>query len=277
MSLTESPITKSRLLLGLCVLVLIAEPEAYADERSDCFDAASQGQILQDQHRLTEARSRFRVCAQQQCPSGMQADCAGWLDAVEKTVPTVVLSAKDGAQQDVFDATVMLDRQPFASKLDGQAIAVDPGPHTFRFERADGTVATEQVILREGEKARSIAVVLAPTPPVGNAMRTVGWVLGGIGVAAVAAGAALAAVGQGDRSGCDGSGGCPDSPTLDRYNSGTTLLNVGYGLLIGGGVVTLVGGLLWLASPTGAKPESARQAVVQVGIAPTGVMLSGGF
>lgn len=280
---------RARLLAGLCTLPIFASAGARADDRAGCFDAASQGQILRDQHKLVEARDKLRVCAQPACPRSMQSDCAAWLDATEKAIPTVVLSARDAAQRDVFDATVTLDGQPLATKLDGQAIAVNPGPHTFHFERSDGTAATEQVLLKEGEQARSVAVVLAgtaaapspgapsPATPQGSSVRTVGWIVGGAGVAAVVAGIVLVVAGNGDRGDCRSDGGCPTQAALSKYNSGTPLLNAGYALLVAGGVAAAGGAVLWLVSPRGTAPESPATADVRVGLTPTGIVVAGGF
>jgi hypothetical protein len=302
---------------GLCAVTCFARlaclpcSDALADDRSACFDAAAQGQTFRDQHKLVEARDRFRVCAQQTCPKSMKTDCAGWLDATEKELPTVVLSAKDGSGRDVLDATVTLDGHPLASKLDGQAVAVNPGPHAFRFERLDGTTATEQVLLKEGEKVRSIAVVLtrvasaapaavAPASPAslaapaaaapagadetpaasspGGGMRTAGWITGGAGLAGLAAGIALVAVGGGDRGDCRSDGGCPNQAALDKYNRGTPLLNAGYVLLAAGGVATAAGVVLWIASPGRANPEAGRRDGVRVGVSPAGgLVVEGGF
>ena len=73
------------------------------------------------------------------------------------------------------------------------------------------SLVTEQVLLKEGERARSVAVVLSkPAPPPNEALtpadqplaspggksHTAAWVVGGTGLAAVAAGAVLVVVGR---------------------------------------------------------------------------------
>jgi hypothetical protein len=170
-----------------------------ADEKAVCLDAVSKGQPLRDAHQLVEARDQFQICARAECPARLRTDCASWLSDIERTVPTVVLSAKDGAGRDVADVKVTVDYKPFVDRLDGHAIAVDPGMRTFRFLRSDGSVVTEQALIKEGEKARNVSVVLlggassdgsrvpvsheaggvtpdAPTP--GGTARAVGLVLG---------------------------------------------------------------------------------------------------
>ncbi|MGD0676303.1 MAG: hypothetical protein ABSC94_12860 [Polyangiaceae bacterium] len=147
----------------LGVSLSLVTSDAFADHTA-CFDAAIEGQRLNDEHRLIEAREKFRVCAQQECPTSMQSDCAGWLEAVEKSIVTVVLVATDATGTSLFDVKVRMDGQPLLAKLDGQAIPVNPGLHTFHFERADGTSAQQTVQANEGDRNQKITVVLTRAP-----------------------------------------------------------------------------------------------------------------
>jgi hypothetical protein len=157
-------------LASAVLLVLAAAPrQASADEKAACLDASTQGQTLRNAHRLVEAREQLRICARRECPGAVQRDCGEWLDGVERSLPTVVLSAKDASGGDLIDVTVTVDGGPLVKKLDGEALPMNPGAHTFRFDLADGRNATQQVLVKEGEKARPIAVVLGatatPAPP----------------------------------------------------------------------------------------------------------------
>jgi hypothetical protein len=97
-----------------------------------------------------------------------------------------------------------LDGAPFASRLDGSALELDPGPHTLRFEHASFPSVEQHVVLREGERDRVISVSFveresmmpsAPAPSLRTvlgsghpASRPIPWityVLGGVSVAAV--------------------------------------------------------------------------------------------
>jgi hypothetical protein len=71
--------------------LLLVSPRAFAFDRAACFDAATEGQSLRDANRLVEARERFRVCAQDECPSSMKGDCATWLAEVERSLPGIVV------------------------------------------------------------------------------------------------------------------------------------------------------------------------------------------
>jgi hypothetical protein len=286
-------------LTGAFTLALVGD--ALADDRAACFAAASLGQSLRDDHKLVDARDKLRVCAQKQCPRGMRSDCATWLDAVEKALPTVVISVKDAAWHDVTAGTVTVDGQAWTDKLDGQALPVDPGLHLFRFEGADGTAST-QVLINEGEKARKVAIVLpappgsaAPTtasasapapvpaqaPPPASAegrstTKTIGLVTGGVGVAALATGVVLVAVGSGKRGDCRSDGGCPSGPALSDYNSGTTLMNTGYVLLVGGALAAGAGAVLWLTGHP-AQGSTAEATKINVGLGPAGLRIAGVF
>jgi hypothetical protein len=162
---------RSILLLGLFAApVLMATTPALADDKAACLDAASKGQVLRDAHKLVEAREQFRVCARPQCPAMVQQDCGGWLGDVERGVPTVVLTAKDAGGADLVNVRVSVDGQPLVTRLDGQAVAVNPGTHTFLFDGPNGSRVERQALIKEGEKNQGLAVVMtlsrsSPPPP----------------------------------------------------------------------------------------------------------------
>jgi hypothetical protein len=139
---------------------------AFADKQV-CTDAYGQAQTLRDAHKLTEAREQLRVCARADCPDFIAKDCAGWLKDVEPRIPSVVLIAKNAAGSDLVDVKVTVDGAPVATKLDGLAVDVDPGAHTFAFEAADGKVE-QKVVIAEGGKAQRVSVAFgaAGTAPV---------------------------------------------------------------------------------------------------------------
>ena len=168
----------NRLLLPLGLLFILAftlpAASARADDKAACLDAASKGQSLRDQGKLVEAREQFRRCAAQGCPQMVVQDCGGWLSDVEKNLPTVVVTAKDGAGNDSVDVKVTLDGQPLLAKLTGEALPVNPGPHAFHFEGAGGLTVDRQVLVKQGDKNQEVAAVLgapaaatpaAPQPP----------------------------------------------------------------------------------------------------------------
>jgi hypothetical protein len=119
----------------------------------------------------------------------------------------VVLGARDAQGRDVMDVQVSIDGVLVANGLDGKAIEVDPGSHTFRFE-ARGATTEQAVLIREGEKGRSISVTLgapaaaSPAAPVSQpttqeqtggrpAVSPWTWILGGVGLVALGIGTYL--------------------------------------------------------------------------------------
>jgi hypothetical protein len=168
---------KTRLLLAWLVPATLVAMPSLADDKAACLDAASKGQRFKDNHKLVEAREQFRVCAAVACPAVVQSDCATWLAEVEAALPSVVVTAKNAAGADLVEVKVSMDGQPLVSRLDGHAVPMNAGPHTFRLTSADGTTLEKQVVVREGEKNQSVAVVLGPagapvaasSPPSGRA------------------------------------------------------------------------------------------------------------
>lgn len=262
------------LVLGWLVAVGLTTSPARADDKAACLDAASKGQALRDQHKLVEAREQFRRCAVQQCPAMVVQDCGGWLSDVEKSLPTVVITAKDGAGNDLVDVQVTLDGQPLLTKLDGGAVPANPGMHTFHFETREGARLDWQALIKQGDKNQELAVVLGAPPgtPVaapsatpelpgaagrGNAetgtpapatssgtWKTMGWVLGGLGVAGIAVGTVFGLVSMNDKNNahCDAHDFC-DPDSLASGRSAATGADVGFiagGALLAGGVACLL-------------------------------------
>jgi hypothetical protein len=217
-----------------------APAPARADDREMCASSSERGQRLRKAGHLIEAHEEFAVCSRAGCPNVVKRDCDRWIGEVETSLPTVVVAARDAQGRDLVDVRVFVDEVLVTSHLDGKAIPVNPGPHTLRYELADGRPVTGDVVIHEGEKARVLpvrfgATVLPPSPlaasapppataPAGTdngAKWPVGsYVLGGIGVASLAVFAALAITGQSTFDQCAQSHACSqsqkDSLSLER-------------------------------------------------------------
>ncbi len=247
--------------LGLaCSATLVVAP-SFADDKSACFDAASKGQRLKATHQLIEAREQLRACSAARCPGIVQSDCTRWLEAVETALPTVVVTAKNASGADVVEAKVLVDGQPFADKLDGRAVPIDPGAHTFRLETADGAV-DQQVVVPEGEQNQRIAMALraaagTPSAPASgdekapstrdssSPWRTVGWVLGGAGVVGLGFGVGFGVAAINDKNGahCNSAGQCQLGPLGDARNAAfaaDVAFAAGATLLAGGAALVLL-------------------------------------
>jgi hypothetical protein len=263
-------------LLALCLATWTGQ--AFAQDKAACLDAASKAQKLRSAHSLVEARAQLRICSAAACPAAVQADCTGWLIDVESGLPTVVVSAKNRSGGDLFDVKVTVDGTPLEAKLNGEAVPMNPGPHAFHFEAADGSTLDQQVMVREGEKNQEVAVVLgaapapvtpppataSPEPPQppesssppadtgaggGPPWKTIGWITGAAGIVGLGIGATFGAIALHDKSAADCNANDVCKPgTTSGIKSAALVSDVGW---IAGGLLLATGAALVLFAPSG--------------------------
>lgn len=179
-------------------------PPALAGKK-ECAAAYVEAQKLKKSGALKQARAQLEICGRDECMTAVKKDCIAWLDEVGSSLPSVVVSAKGPDGKETFDVKVTIDGEVVAEKLDVKAIEVDPGTHKFVFEYAGKDPIEQEVILREGQKNKTVEIsfaseekVAAPPPSdepveVDDAPKDTGkkkipvisWVLGGVGVAAL--------------------------------------------------------------------------------------------
>jgi hypothetical protein len=273
--------------LGALVAAGLMAAPSRADDKAACLDAASKAQSLRDAHKLVEAREQLRACAAARCPAVVQNDCATWLVEVERALPTVVLAAKNTAGADLVDVRVSVDGDPLLSKLEGQALAMNAGPHTFHFAGADGTSLDSRVVVKEGEKNQTVSVVLGaaaqstPAVPAGGAgapspLKTVGWVLGGAGVVGLGVAAAFGVKALSDKNAAHCMNNECDPGTSSGIKSAALTSDIAWAA---GGVLVATGLALVVLSPSGGGRESATSvSVVPLATATGGrLVLSGSW
>ena len=196
----------------------LAQGAERADEKQQCASAAEEAEQLRSDARLLATRERLLRCSRPECPTAVRSDCTQWMTEVVAAIPTVVLGVRDARGQDVLGAHVSVDGVALAHGLEGRALEVDPGVHTFRFESA-GAAAEQVVLIREGEKSRTITATLdrgpvAPAPSAAVAPLPASstsslrpspwtWALGGIGLLALGIGAYLELSVNADASGLE--------------------------------------------------------------------------
>jgi hypothetical protein len=197
---------------GLAAIVAASPASARADQTDVCIDASVRGQELRDQGKLVAARVALLSCGARACPALLRTECAGWLSDVEARTPSIVIAATDEGGHDTADVKVTLDGAPFLTRLEGNAIPIDPGTHLLRFEHAGSPKVEQRVILREGERRRAITVRfpppgapdVAPKPiastPAGPGRPIAVAALGGL---VVASGITFAVLGLGAQSDAD--------------------------------------------------------------------------
>lgn len=274
------------------VLTLSSGVASAADEKKACVAAYEQSQVLRNESKLSDAKKQLLICARDVCPQALRTDCTSWLSEVESNMPSIVFDVKDGAGKDVVAVKVSLDGKPVMTKLDGKAMALDPGAHTFKYETDGYPTIEEQVIVKQGEKNRKISVTFKPAgdpkkadtkpdpnpPPVvvdptkPSNRKTVAYVLGGVGVVALGVGGFFYLTGKGAESDlrgkpCAATKTCPQSDVDDvkkKYLYGDIAMATG--------VVSLgVGVVLYLTAPKNADPAATAR---RFDVAP---MPGGGF
>jgi hypothetical protein len=289
-----------RIALVLLVLApIFVAATAFADDKAACLDAASRSQRLRAAHLLVEARDQLLICATAKCPAVVRGDCADWLAQVELALPSVVVTAKSSLGSDLVDVQVTVDGKAFLSKLDGIAVRMNAGQHTFHFETPDGATLDRLVIVPEGKQSQPVAVVLGrrATPDIpavaavpiaslgtdastgaSRPLRTLGWVIGAVGAAGLAVGGAfgVTAIVDTHDAHCNASMQCAAGP-LGRARTAADVSDAG---LIAGGVLTATAVTLMLVGPSA---RSEGRPATTLGIAPAlgrdgaGVALAGSF
>jgi hypothetical protein len=133
-----------------------------------CFDASLHGQELQRAGKLLAARDQYAVCGRSECPREVAAQCTAWLKEVELATPSIVIRARNASGQDLTDLQPVVDGAARPETSLGRSLPLDPGKHSIRCTRPDGSTAEQTVILVEGEKGRVVEVPFdswAPPPP----------------------------------------------------------------------------------------------------------------
>jgi hypothetical protein len=93
----------------------------------------------------------------------VRAECGELLLSVRAAIPTVVFSVLDADGKDVVGVKVFKGDELLSDNLDGRPFELDPGQYELRFVLRDGRELTSVVLVREGEKNRSIQVKIPPS------------------------------------------------------------------------------------------------------------------
>ncbi len=266
------------------VLASTFSRRAFADPtKEECVDAYKKNQQLRREGALRSAIKQLLICARDPCPAVLQTDCVGWLREAEGRLPSIVVKAHSGAAADLTDVSVTMDGAVLVPGLDGRAIDVDAGMHTFRFDHPGARAVEKKLLIVEGEKDRVVDVDFASsasassspsasTLPDGSGgsdasgpatsvavTRPVPWTvyaLGGVGLAALGVGATFGTVGlvgRGDLSTCTGSHCASDRDAVARK---FLIADVSYAV---SAVSLVVAAVLYLTRPERA-PSSAASA-----------------
>jgi hypothetical protein len=255
--------------------ILAAGADARADSKQECAAAYDKVQSSRDQGKLLEARRQAVTCSAPTCSVYVTKDCSQWLAELDASLPTVVFTVRDPAGADASAVRITVDGTVIAEKLDGKAVPMDPGEHVVRFEMAGAAPLEQKVLIRQGERNRTLVAAFkagsspdpapagGPTPGAGvgpvaeqggggrSAQRTVGIALLAVGGAGIVVGAvtgALVIAQHGTLATACGKGPCPSTEQGDvnAYHTKGLVSTIGF---IGGAVVAGAGVVVLLTAP----------------------------
>lgn len=217
-----------------------------APTKQECVAAFEDGQKLRAKGALTEALRNFQTCAEGGCPDLTKVDCTKWLSEVEGSLPTLSFAVVDGSGKDVSVVRVTVDGKPVLERLDGKALAVDPGPHQLLFEAPAQPPLKVEIVVREGEKNRRVEVRLgASEPPRSGKVSPATWALGAVGLVGLSVFGVLGGLGLSEKSDAETScsPGCSDDVVgsiRTKFIAADVALTIGL-LSLGAGVAVGLG------------------------------------
>ncbi len=287
---------------ALCLIALSASADPTKDE---CADADTRAQVLRKANKLRDARAELMICTSQACPEMIRQDCAERLEEVTRVSPTVILEVKEGSGADLPATKVTMDGQPLLDHLDGRAVPVDVGQHTFVFMSSGHLPSTMHVLINEGDKERRVSVVVGapaieqpersdavhPTQQheeraeephsTGSRQRIAGVALGTAGIVGLGLGAAFAAVAasswSASQSECNMASCTQHDQAVSDHNTAFDFATVSSVAFIAGGVLAATGIIVFLAAPRAHSKDASLRFVPILGLGGGGMAVMGEF
>jgi hypothetical protein len=265
------------LLAASGLLLLCGSARADGPSIAECLASSDASLKLGREHRLQEERVQLLVCASNACPDAIRNECIRRVDEVNAAIPTLIFEAKDAAGNDLSAVKVTMDGQVLVQSLDGTALSIDPGHHTFVLETQGQPPVQKELVLREAQKDRRETLsfglpaappstsqplarpepVPAPPPPSSEhggglgTQKILALVAGGIGVVGLGVGAAFGLVAVSKKSTAQSE--CPNlCATPDGVSKWSDAVSAANGATVGfviGGVGLAGAAALWFTAP----------------------------
>lgn len=280
--------------MGVALAAALAAAPARASDptTAECLAANEKSIALRAEHRLQASRDQLLVCAAPSCPEDVRNECTRRLPITNAAIPTIVFDVKTAAGNDLGDVRISLDGAPLVSRLEGTAIPIDPGSHTFRFEAPGREAVEKTLIVHEGEHDRRERIVFgpsagerpsapAPEPPRSGGTRAIGLVAGAAGVVGLGLGTFFGlramSLWSSSQSECASKTSCAQHDQAvsdhDSAMSAATISTIGF---LAGGAALAAGAWLFFTSPR-APAQSGFQVVPGVGTNAASIELRGRF
>lgn len=271
--------------------------EEEAPSKASCAQAYESAQESRASGQLQETRQRLAFCAQEECPSFVQKDCARWLVEVERELPSVVVTAPGIDPAAAAEVVVKIDGQIVARGLSGEPVALDPGSHELVVESPGQVPVMRTIMAQQGVQRRLIEIQfasLAPAPSTevdaapetSSHLRPYAFAAWGVGAVGLGVFAVVGTLGRADEdslrqdcprlaseSGVQGPGECPraeiDSRQAD-YKREFVIADIG---LVTGIAGVAAGTILYVlsmpSSPEGEADATGEAAELQFDVSPT--------
>jgi hypothetical protein len=276
---------RQRTFLAIAVMAaLLAAEDVYAADPTltECVAANEKAGPLEHAGKLRAARASLMQCVALSCPALVRDDCIKGETRVELAIPSVVFVAKDPAGNDLSAVRVSVDGVLLADKLLGNALDVDPGEHSFKFEAVGLPPLEKSLIIQVGEKNRRESVVLgagvgrgrpntpAALPPMatteqprtsGATQKVAGIAIGGIGALGIVVGSVFGleanAKWKDAEKGCSPNCAATATARTDATQAHQYATVANIALPVGGAAV-LAGIMLWTLVPRAKAMTGAR-------------------
>lgn len=255
---------------------------------TDCLSANESSIAMHNSGQFLAERAQLLTCANRACPAEVSKECLRRVEEVNAALPTLVFRVTDGAGHDLSAVTVTVGDAVLARRLDGTALAVDPGEHTFTFQSPGQPLLSKQLIIRQGDKGRKEQVMLG-TPPKAELLRPgqgekppaepfstqkkIAVAVAGVGAVGVLVGAVFGVSSvskHGDAEKYCSGAACRDQRGFDAANSARSAGNVSTVAFIVGAACLAGGAALWFT----AKPHPNE---TRVGLGLGSVQVAGSF
>jgi hypothetical protein len=110
--------------------------------------------------KLIEAQAELQACAKSACGSVVQRQCTVRYERLLADTPSIVPTVSDAEGAPVVDVEVTMDGDPLATRIDGRALSIDPGLHEFVFLKNKEVVATQKLVILQGQRNHPVSVKL---------------------------------------------------------------------------------------------------------------------
>jgi hypothetical protein len=125
-----------------------------------CSNVYNNAVELEQAGKLRQARAMLLSGAKAQCIAPVRQQCIKRYTQLESEIPSVVpiVTSEDGEPR--VDVQVTIDNELVTNRLDGRALPLDPGLHEFTFSTEGKVIATEKIMIVQGQRNRPISIAM---------------------------------------------------------------------------------------------------------------------